>query len=245
MIKYYQGTVFNTDAKTIVNTVNTEGVMGAGVALEYRLRYPKMFKEYKTMCENGELKVGQPYLHTMYEKNILSFPTKESWRKPSRLEYIESGLEYFVENYNPEEIQSIAFPKLGTNHGGLEWPVVKELMVYYLGALQDIQVYICLDESTEPAGMEAKMIDQLTQILTNRHATITLSEFQAELNLSDRVIESLFTQIPIKRFFSLQRAKGIGKKTYEKLFVYFYNNIWQKMDDRDDDDEHTQQISLF
>ena len=152
MIKYYDGTVFNTPAKTIVNTVNCAGVMGAGIALEFKLRYPEMYEDYVQKCKNKEMKTGRPRIYEYSDGLwILNFPTKGHWRFPSKINWIEEGLKYFAENYKKRNIESIAFPKLGTNNGGLDWIEVKSLMENYLRDL-DIDVYICLDEKTEAEG---------------------------------------------------------------------------------------------
>ena len=89
MIKYYEGTVFNVETEVIVNTVNCFGVMGAGIALEFKLRYPEMFNEYEKMCKEKKYSVGRPRIHTVSDKRILNFPTKNHWRAPSKIEWID------------------------------------------------------------------------------------------------------------------------------------------------------------
>lgn len=146
MIHYIEGNIFDSPAQVIVNAVNTVGVMGKGIALEYKKRYPRMFELYKNMCEKRLLKIGK--LALIYEPDhwILLFPTKENWRYPSKLEYIEEGLSKFVKTYAEKNISSIAFPKLGCGNGELEWSKVKELMEKYLISLP-IEIYIYLKNS--------------------------------------------------------------------------------------------------
>ena len=133
MLKYYDGTVFNTSAKTIVNTVNCVGVMGAGLALEFKLRYPKMYKDYKEKCDKNLVRIGRPYIYKhSNELWILNFPTKKHWRNESKIKWIESGLKYFKQNNKKVNIESVAFPKLGCNNGGLNWDDVLNLMKKYL-----------------------------------------------------------------------------------------------------------------
>ena len=154
MIKYIKGTVFNTRAQTIVNAVNCVGVMGTGIALEFKLRYPEMFNDYVEQCRSKKIKTGVPSLYKYYDNEfIMNFPTKEHWKSPSKIQWIDEGLKYFVNNYKSMKIQSIAFPKLGTNNGGLDWNDVKILMEKYLEPI-DLMVYICLDESNEAEGIE-------------------------------------------------------------------------------------------
>lgn len=143
MIEYIQGNIFNSKVQTIVNPVNTVGVMGAGLALEFKKRYPKMFQSYKRACNKGLLSVGKLMLCDESDYRILLFPTKTDWREPSRIEYIESGLKKFVETYESKNITSIAFPKLGCGKGGLDWQEVKPIMERYLGNLP-IPIIVCV-----------------------------------------------------------------------------------------------------
>ena len=150
MIKYLEGDLFNSPAQVIVNTVNTYGVMGKGIALEYKKRYPKMFDQYRIQCDKKSLKVGKLMLYYAPDHWVLLFPTKEHWRNPSKLEYIEKGLDKFVRTYAEKHIVSIAFPKLGCGNGELEWADVKQLMEKYLKALPiDVYVYLKKDEALE------------------------------------------------------------------------------------------------
>ncbi len=140
MITYLRGDIFSSQAQVLVNPVNTVGVMGKGLALQFKSRYPEMFAYYQRMCRGQLLDVGKLCLWKSPEKWILLFPTKKHWRDPSKLEYIESGLRKLAENYERLRIESVAFPKLGCGNGGLEWDDVKPLMEKYLGSLP-----ICID----------------------------------------------------------------------------------------------------
>ena len=143
MIEYIQGNIFDSPAQVIVNTVNTVGVMGKGLALSFKQRYPDMFKKYRVMCEKHQLTVGKLMLCYEPDHWILLFPTKENWRNPSKLEYLEKGLIKFVNTYADKNITSIAFPKLGCGNGELSWDDVRPLMEKYLKPLP-IDVYIYL-----------------------------------------------------------------------------------------------------
>ena len=143
MIKTAAGDIFKSEAECIVNPVNCIGVMGKGLALKFKRKYNKMFIDYVMRCREGQVKTGQPYLYKAEGRLILNFPTKQHWRDPSKLEYIEAGLKYFARNYRTWEITSIAFPKLGCGCGGLDWEKdVKPLMYKYLGDFEDITVYL-------------------------------------------------------------------------------------------------------
>ena len=141
MLKYLKGDLLSSPAQVQVNTVNTVGVMGKGIALQFKNKYPEMFIEYQKVCEKQQLDIGKLYLWKSPEKWILMFPTKKHWRNPSRMEYIERGLQKFVDNYERLGIESIAFPKLGCGNGGLEWSAVKPIMEKYLSPLP-ISIYI-------------------------------------------------------------------------------------------------------
>ena len=105
MIVVSKGTVFNTDAKALVNTVNCKGVMGAGIALEFKLRYPAMNKDYVSKCESGLIKVGKVD-YFCGNPTVINFPTKYDFKFPSRIEWIESGLKDFVNTYFEHDFES-------------------------------------------------------------------------------------------------------------------------------------------
>ncbi|HHZ05211.1 MAG TPA: macro domain-containing protein [Clostridiales bacterium] len=144
MLSYLKGDLLSSPAQVQVNTVNTVGVMGKGIALQFKNKYPAMFEAYQNVCEKHLLDVGKLYLWKSTEKWILMFPTKKHWRNPSKIEYIESGLKKFVENYERIGIESIAFPKLGCGNGNLDWNVVRPIMEKYLKPLP-ITIYIYVD----------------------------------------------------------------------------------------------------
>ncbi len=144
MLTYLKGDLLSSPAQVQVNTVNTVGVMGKGIALQFKKKYPEMFTAYQGICERQQFDTGNLYLWKSPEKWVLMFPTKKHWRNPSKMEYIESGLQKFVDNYERLGIESIAFPKLGCGNGGLEWPVVKLIMEKYLRSLP-ISIYIYTD----------------------------------------------------------------------------------------------------
>lgn len=143
ILQYVSGDLLCSHAQTYVNTVNTVGVMGKGLALQFKNKYPEMFEVYQKVCKEHLLDVGKLYLWKGDEKWVLMFPTKKHWRDMSKIEFIESGLKKFIDNYQRIGIQSIAFPKLGCGLGGLEWEMVQPLMEKYLKHLPiDVFVYL-------------------------------------------------------------------------------------------------------
>lgn len=150
MIKYLEGDLFKSPAQVIVNTVNTVGVMGKGIALEFKNRYPEMFEQYREYCDKKKLQVGKLMIWYAPDHWILLFPTKEHWRYPSKLRYIEQGLDKFVRTYAEKHIVSIAFPRLGCGNGELNWDDVKQLMEKYLKPLPiDVYIYLRNEESSK------------------------------------------------------------------------------------------------
>ena len=149
MITYLEGDIFDSPAQVIVNTVNTVGVMGKGLALSFKKRYPNMFERYKLACDNGSLTTGKLMLFYEADHWLLLFPTKRHWRYPSKLEYIEAGLQKFVATYADKSITSIAFPRLGCGNGELNWDDVRPIMVKYLNNLP-IPVYIYTGTYPDP-----------------------------------------------------------------------------------------------
>lgn len=145
MIVYKKGNIFASKSKVLVNPVNTVGVMGAGLALAFKQNFPTMYKKYRKSCENNGFAIGQLQLINVGSNGlrIMNFPTKQHFKNPSKLEYIEAGLQRFVETYKEKEIESIAFPKLGAGLGGLDWELeVKPLMEKYLSDLESITIEI-------------------------------------------------------------------------------------------------------
>ena len=145
------GNIFDSSATTLVNTVNCVGTMGKGIALEFKKRYPAMFKEYSSLCENHEIRPGVPYYYSdLHGASIINFPTKDHWRSPSKLAYIINGLDWFRNNYARLGITSIAFPPLGCGNGGLSWSVVGPVMYNKLADLPiDIEIYAPYGTSPE------------------------------------------------------------------------------------------------
>lgn len=143
---YRTGDIFTASAQVIVNLVNCKGVMGKGLALAFKQRYPAMFVVYQQECRTGQLRIGQPTLYRESRPWILNFPTKDHWRDDSKLEYLEQGLQYFVDHYKEMGIESIAFPRLGAGLGKLPWDEVGPLMVKYLGQVDcEVMIYIAED----------------------------------------------------------------------------------------------------
>lgn len=180
MIKYVKGDIFNSPSKIIVNTVNTVGVMGKGVALEFKKRYPEMFDKYQELCSNQLLDVGKLYLWRESEKWVLLFPTKKHWRYPSKIEYIEKGLQKFEQNWDKLGTNTIAFPRLGCGNGGLNWQEVKPLMEKYLSKIP-MQILVYVDNYNDPVP-EHKDVTEMEKWLSGQLGLSGYEAFKAKLN---------------------------------------------------------------
>lgn len=146
MIRFTTGNLLNAQTDALVNTVNTVGVMGKGIALQFKNTFPNNLKVYEKACKDGSLDIGK----LLYVKEqtlervvwIINFPTKKHWRGDSRYEYIEAGLQELVRTISNYPIKSLALPPLGCGHGGLDWWKVKPLIEKYLSKIDlDILVY--------------------------------------------------------------------------------------------------------
>ncbi len=154
------GNMFESNAQTLVNTVNCVGVMGKGIALEFKKRFPEMFKDYSAHCARNEVKPGVPYLYkTFFPPHILNFPTKSHWRAASRIEDVERGLKSLRENYKQWGITSIAMPPLGCGNGQLLWSTVGPMIYHYLRDL-DIETEIFAPYGTPPNQLTEEFLSQ-------------------------------------------------------------------------------------
>ena len=147
MISIAKGNLFDAGTHALVNTINTKGKMGRGIALEFKQRYSDMFKEYANLCRHGLIHVGKTWTwenvgHTT-PQYIINFPTKDDWKFPSKLEWISTGLDDLKYRVIMLEIESIAIPALGCSNGKLSWEDVRPLI---MEKLNDLEIPIILYE---------------------------------------------------------------------------------------------------
>jgi O-acetyl-ADP-ribose deacetylase (regulator of RNase III) len=215
-VKHIRGNIFNSKCQTLVNTVNCVGVMGKGIALVHKLRYPQMFEEYRSHCEKKMIRPGVLWLFTKQDNApwILNFPTKVHWKYPSKLEWIEAGLKKFVETFQVKGITSIAFPLLGTHNGGLDISIVTALMDRYLSNC-DIQIEIYDYDPLAP--------DDLFEKFSRNWLSISALDIERETGIKKRYgvkISDVLLAGDVKSMISLVNYEGIGEKTLEKAFYY-------------------------
>ena len=214
MITILTGNIFTTKCTTIVNTVNCVGVMGAGIAYECRLRYPEMYEKYQALCKNNLLQIGTLWIYKASDKNILNFPTKTDWKQPSRIEYLEKGLQKFVDTYKEKEITSIAFPLLGASHGGLTQEQSLSTMQRYLSQC-DIEIEIW---HFDPTATDDIFLNYRQHFLSRSDKELSKST-GIGVSIINKIKEALNDQT-INSMSSLLNVKGIGDKTLEKSFKF-------------------------
>lgn len=207
MTMYVEGNLFQAPARTLVNTVNTVGVMGRGIALEFKRLFPEMYERHRELCERGQFEIGMLWLYKTPNKWVLNFPTKKHWRYPSRVEFVEAGLRKFVSSYAELGIHSIAFPALGCGNGRLDFESqVQPLMEKYLGPLPiEIFIYPAVESTfvehlspsemkrwlrSEPMSLSfVEVWDDLVQLLEQKQEFQTVarkSSFRAKISRADQ-----------------------------------------------------------
>lgn len=143
-LTFLRGDIFSSKAQALVNPVNCVGVMGAGLAKEFKHRWPEMFYRYRAICFGGlpGYQLCHPQIDKGQEPWIVNFPTKNHWRRDSRIEEVQLGLINLALSIPIWEVESLAVPALGCGNGGLKWPAVKSLMQIHLGGLEiPIEIY--------------------------------------------------------------------------------------------------------
>jgi O-acetyl-ADP-ribose deacetylase (regulator of RNase III) len=213
-VKIISGNIFTSDCQTIVNTINCVGVMGAGIALECRLRYPDMYEKYIKLCESKQMDIGLLWIYKSNDKWILNFPTKKDWKYPSKKEYLHAGLKKFVTTYEERGIKSVAFPLLGSDRGGIPKEESQNIMISYLDKLQiDVEIYH-YDRTAKD-----DLYDKTKEWLMSTDTDVISKSIKS----SKKVIDAM--QNPkIVQLNQLLDFEGIGIKTLESVFNFVRDN---------------------
>lgn len=174
MITYRNGNILEANTEAIVNTVNTVGVMGKGIALQFKREFSDNFKAYKAAVDRGEVQTGKVFIysHSIIEnpKYIINFPTKKHWRNPSQISWIDEGLQDLRKRIPELGIKSIAIPPLGCGQGGLNWSLVKPLII---SALKDLDIEVVLYEPSDKVKKDLKkQTDSSASKLTDSRAML-------------------------------------------------------------------------
>ena len=189
MIHYISGNILESDAQALVNTVNTMGIMGKGIALQFKKAYPRNFYAYQKACKQKEVVIGKLFVTkdsnlNSGEKIIINFPTKKDWRKPSEYCFIEKGLDDFINIAEKYQIKTVAFPPVGAGNGGLEWEKVKKIIEQKLQTLNiDIFIYEPTKEIREYLKKErVKLTDARALLLYVLYDLVRNGEFVSEFS---------------------------------------------------------------
>ncbi len=255
MITYVVGDLFTSPAKVLVNTVNTVGVMGKGIAYDFKRIYPEMFEQYQYYCKNGIFDIGVLWLYKTSHKWILNFPTKKHWRIKSQVDYLEAGLEKFASTYDSKGIVSISFPMLGCGNGELDWESqVQPLMEEYLRPLP-IEIYIHLYKPGSTFVPEHRNIKEMKKWLRSEPRCLPFAEFWDDVKqlASDQSVRE--TIDGSRRFTvsldlfgeNLHFAFGsesltVNKDTFEKLWSLLRNEGYYWVHDFANDASNNAQV---
>ena len=211
MISYTKGDLLSSKAQALVNTVNTVGVMGKGIALHFKELFPYNFTVYAEACKKGELAPGKMLVVkdsnlALGERLIINFPTKVHWRQPSQYEYIEDGLRDLVRVIGEYGITSIAIPPLGCGNGGLDWAVVKEMIAQALSSVDGVEITV-YEPSAEVSALLAKQSRNVQAHLTPARAMLLYALFCYEVH-DERC--SLFVANKLSYFYQMLGEKEFG-----------------------------------
>ncbi|WP_313593037.1 macro domain-containing protein [Agrobacterium cavarae] len=198
MLIYRRTSILESSAQTLVNTVNCVGVMGKGLAKAFKDRDAQMYSAYKRICDEGLLKPGKLWLWRGQPNWVLNFPTKLHWRNPSKIEWIEEGLEKFVAGHAELGIREISFPRLGCGNGGLNWDDVRPVMEHHLSPLK---ITVFIHDYDKSIGLPEHL---------ERVPTILESEFGPDIQFANL--------LPVlKRALELAGDELINFETHERI----------------------------
>lgn len=230
MIKFVEGNIFESEADALVNTVNTVGIMGKGIALQFKKAFPNNYRIYEEACKKGELSIGK--LLIVNEENLVSgkkwiinFPTKTTWKKPSEYSYIEKGLDEMAKVLPDYPIKSIAIPPLGSGNGGLDWNKVKHIIDQKLSSLSvDVIVYEPTSKIKEVMKKErVKLTDARAMLLYMLYQLVRNGEFVSEFS-SEKICYFL-QRFGAKNYFKLEyKPNFYGPYSGKVRFVLNYLN---------------------
>jgi len=197
MIEFVEGDFFDFDADIRINTVNCVGVMGAGVALLFKNKYPKMYKEYVRQCKNNEISPGNPTVWKegdMFSTSleIINFPTKAHWKNPSEYEYIDKGLIWLEKYLKDKKGLTITLPALGCGHGGLDWRIVKKMIISKLSSSDNRILVFNPKSSREIKNKNSLSSNQLKELDDLHISTIKINSHDYPKSLSRYTTNNIY-----------------------------------------------------
>jgi O-acetyl-ADP-ribose deacetylase (regulator of RNase III) len=225
MIELTHGDILKADAEALVNTVNCVGVMGRGIALQFRKAFPDNFKAYKALCDRKELRPGKIFVFDLNRlqnpRYVINFPTKKHWKGKSRLEYIDSGLEALVDEVRRRSIRSIGLPPLGCGLGGLDWKEVRHRIERAFEDLPDVRVLLYEPEGAPTSEQMIK--DKATPRMTAGRAVL--------LGLMQRYLAALMDpfvsllEIHKLMYFMQEAGEGLRLRYRKALYGPYAENL--------------------
>jgi O-acetyl-ADP-ribose deacetylase (regulator of RNase III) len=220
MIRFTQGNLLDSGAEALVNTVNTVGVMGKGIALMFKEAFPDNFRAYAAACKSGQVEVGRVFVTERRDwvsgaRWVVNFPTKKHWRQPSKVEWIEQGLEDLRRFITENKVRSIALPPLGSGNGGLDWQEVRPRIEAMLGSLPNVEIIVYEPTAQYQNVAKREGVEKLTPAralvaeLVRRYWILgiecTLLEIQKLAYFLERKVEELGMDNPLKLEFQADR----------------------------------------
>jgi O-acetyl-ADP-ribose deacetylase (regulator of RNase III) len=213
--KEISGNLFSSKAQALVNTVNCVGVMGKGIALEFRRRFPEMFKEYLQQCSNKEIKPGNVYYYPHKDKLILNFAIKDHWKYPSKIEWVESCLKQFLREYKQKGITSVAFPWMGAMNGRIPLHIIKNSMRTHLQYIADIDIEVFDFDTNSPDPLFAI----LEIISKSQDADYLANISNIPKKYCIRILEGI-REGEVNSLYQLTNSHIIGSKSIDKLYSF-------------------------
>lgn len=215
MITPKVGDMFKSSAQTLVNTVNCVGIMGKGIAFEFKNRFPEMYEDYEKRCNAREVKLGEPYLFKGERPPwVLNFPTKDHWRSVSRLSDIVRGLEYLLSHYKDWGITSLAVPPLGGGQGQLDWKVVGPTLFQYLSRM-DIPVELYAPHGTPPEQLKLEFFEKRVSSRAATNGPKPFSRIKPAWVALAQIIDQIYQE---------PYHWPIGRTTFQKI-AYFATEL--------------------
>ncbi|MDC4205136.1 MAG: macro domain-containing protein [Candidatus Manganitrophus sp.] len=225
MIELKQGDILQADAQVLVNTVNCIGIMGRGIALQFRKAFPENYKAYKAICDRKQLLPGKMLVHDLNRfenpRYIINFPTKLHWKGKSRIEHIESGLKALVEEVRHLEIKSIAVPPLGCGLGGLHWNKVRPMIEEAFRNLPEVHVLLYEPTGTPDAEKMVKQ-KQAPRMTVGRASLLGLMR-----RYLSAVMDPSVTLLEIHKlmYFMQEAGEGLKLKYKKGTFGPYSENL--------------------
>jgi len=219
MVDFTHGNLLDAGTEALVNTVNTVGVMGKGVALMFKEAFPANFKAYEAACKKGDIRLGHMFVTERQQllgpKWIINFPTKKHWRDPSKIEWIEDGLADLKRVIATHKIRSIALPPLGSGNGGLDWQLVRDKIEMALGSIPNLNVVVYEPTSKYQNVAKRAGVEKLTPAraliaeLVRRYWILgfecSLLEVQKLAYFAERIVNDLKLPNPLKLEFQADK----------------------------------------